>query len=112
MVSKLSEILDEEVDELCRRRIILGGVRPGIPWVEDRIIDARDRDRHFEAEIRVFAELNVVEAAVESGIEQCARFLDRHALADTILAAGPAGIDQPAVRATLGDTLLEQVPVD
>ena len=37
---------------------------------------------------------------------------DLHALADAVSAAGPAGIDQPAVGAVLGDLLAQQLAVD
>ena len=96
----------------ARGRVIVGLVGPGLARVEDRAVDAGHRDRHLEAEIRVLAELGVVQAAVERGVEQRAGRLDRHALADAIFAAGPAGVDQPAVDAALGDPLLEQVAVD
>ena len=60
----------------------------------------------------IVAELDILQAAVERCIQERAGFLDRHALADAVLAAGPAGVDQPAVDIALGDALLEQVAVD
>src|SRR3546814_4715248 len=77
-------------------------------------LDARNRDRKFEAEIRILAEFGVVEAAVERGVQKRARRLDRHAL-DAVHrrhAAGPAGVDEPALDAALGDALLQKIAID
>ena len=110
--ANLAKLSMNRVDQLRRGRVIFGLVGPGVARVEDRAVDARHADRHLEAEIRVVAELDIVEAAVERGVEQSAGRLDRHAAADAIFAAGPAGVDQPAVDAALGDPLLEQIAVD
>src|SRR3546814_5674434 len=62
------------------------------------LIHPRNRDRNQKAEIRVRAELGIVQAAVERGVQQRAGRLDRHPL-DPVHrghAAGPAGVDQPA----------------
>ena len=112
MLRELGEILDEQVDQLGRGAVIFVLVGPGAARIEDRSCRRPDRDRHFEAEVRILAELDILEAAVERGVEQRARRLDRHALADAIFAAGPAGVDQPAIDAALGDPLLEQIAVD
>ena len=37
MVGELGEIVDEQVDQLRRRRVIIGLVRPGAARVEDRL---------------------------------------------------------------------------
>ena len=50
--------------------------------------------------------------AVERRGQQRARHLDRHAPAGAVLAAGPAGVDQPAIDIVLGDQLAQQVAVD
>ena len=42
VVRELSEILDEQVDELCCRAVIVGRIGPGPPRIEDRGVDARD----------------------------------------------------------------------
>ena len=63
------------------------------------------------AEERVGAELSTVERAVEGGRKQRARRLDRHALAGAIGAASPAGVDQPARHAMLGDQALEELAI-
>src|SRR6185369_10541743 len=97
LVRELGEVLDKEVDELRGHAVILCRVRPGAPRVEDRRVDARNGHRHLEPEVRVLAELDIVEAAIERGIEERTRLLDGHALADAILAAGPAGVEQPAL---------------
>src|SRR3546814_3962850 len=60
----------------------------------------------------VGAEFGVLEAAVERGVEEGAGRLDRHALADAVFAARPAGVDQPAIDVASGDPLLEEVAVD
>src|SRR3546814_5532286 len=89
-------------------------VGPSIPGIEDRAVDARNRDRKFEAEIRVLAEFGVIEATVERRVEQRAGRLDRHT-ADAVHrghAAGPAGVDEPALDAALRDALFQQVAID
>src|SRR5258708_37528905 len=112
LVRELREILDEQIDELCRRAVVLSRIGPGAARVEDRRVDARHFDRHVETEVRVFAEPGVLQRAVERSLEQSTRFLDRHALAGAVLAAGPAGVDQPAIDPAFGDPLLEQIAVD
>ena len=74
-------------------------------------LDARHRGRHREAEIRIGAEAGVLQRAVERAGDQRARHLDRHAAADAVDAAGPAGVHQPAVDLVLGDVVAQQVAV-
>src|SRR5678816_1469715 len=109
LVRELPEVLDEQVDELRRGGVIFGRVRPGAARVEQLAVDFGHRDRHVEAEVGILAELDVLQAAVERGVEQRAGFLDRHALANAKFAAGPAGVDQPAVDLARGDPLLEEI---
>ena len=73
---------------------------------------ARQRGRHREAEIFVGAEFDVAQAAVQRRGEQRARHLDRHAAAGAVFAAGPAGVDQPAIDIVLGDQLAQHVAID
>ena len=70
MLGEFGEIGDEQVDQLGRGAVIVFLVGPGRARVEDRAVDAGHRDRHFEAEVGILAELGVVEAAVERGVEQ------------------------------------------
>src|SRR5688572_6357765 len=109
---ELGEVVDEQLDELLRGAVVVVLVGPGGARVEDGAVHARDSDRNVEAEVRVLAELGRVQASVERGVEQGSRRLDRHALAYAVLAAGPAGVEQPALHLTLGDPYLEQVAVD
>src|SRR5512147_3195099 len=85
---ELREIRDEQVDELRRRRVIFRRICPGAARIEQLAVDPRHFDRHVEPEVRILAELGVLQRTVEGGVEQGARFLDRHALADAIFAAG------------------------
>src|SRR3546814_9911512 len=78
MLRKLREIVDELLHQCLRGAVIGGLVGPGVPGIEDRAVDARNRDRKFEAEIRVLAEFGVIEATVERRVEQRAGRLDRH----------------------------------
>ena len=75
-------------------------------------LDARHRGRHREAEIRIRAEVGVLERTVERGGDQCAGRLDRHTAADAVDAAGPAGVDQPDVDIVLLDVVAQQVGID
>src|SRR3546814_17936091 len=78
MLRKFREIVDELLHQRLRGAVIGGLVGPSIPGIEDRAVDARNRDRKFEAEIRVLAEFGVIEATVERRVEQRAGRLDRH----------------------------------
>src|SRR3546814_10729489 len=73
MLRKFREIVDELLHQCLRGAVIGGLVGPSIPGIEDRAVDARNRDRKFEAEIRVLAEFGVIEATVERRVEQRAR---------------------------------------
>src|SRR3546814_20103672 len=82
--------------------------------ISDWSSDVCSSDLKFEAEIRILAEFGVVEAAVERGVQERARRLDRHAL-DAVHrrhAAGPAGVDEPALHAAPGDALLQKIAVN
>src|SRR3546814_13348005 len=64
--------------------------------------------------IRVLAEFGVIEATVERRVEQRAGRLDRHT-ADAVHrrhAAGPAGVDEPALDAALRNALFQQIAID
>ena len=93
MVGELSEIVDELLHELGGGLVISGLVRPGRARIEDVTVDGLYRDRHLEAEIGIDAEFNAIEASIERGIQECARDLDRHAVANAIFAARPACVD-------------------
>ena len=69
--------------------------------------DARQRGRHREAEIFVGAEFGVAQRAVQRRGQQRPRHLDRHAAAGAVFAAGPAGVDQPAIDIVLGDQVAQ-----
>src|SRR3546814_5503794 len=58
--------------------------------------------------------LGIVEAAIKRSVEQRAGRLDRHALDPTHRrhATGPAGVDEPALDAALGDAVLEEIAID
>src|SRR5947209_3403177 len=100
---ELGEVLLEHAHELARGGVELGLVLPGLERVEQVRLDARHADRHLESEIGIGAELARLERPVEGGGEQRARHLDRHAAADAVFAARPAGVDEPAIDAVGGD---------
>ena len=49
---------------------------------------------------------------LSAAVKQRARRLDRHAAADAVFAAGPAGIDQPAIDLVLVDVVAQQIGID
>src|SRR3546814_2528143 len=51
-------------------------------------------------------------SSVQRRIQKRAGHLDRHARAGAILAAGPAGVDQPAIDAALGNALLQKIAIN
>src|SRR3546814_2376343 len=105
MLSELLEIVSEQANELQGSGVIFRAIGPGLPRIENLAVDARHADRNFETEILIHPEFRIVQATIKRRIEQRARNLDGHTAADTIFAAGPAGIDQPARNAALGDPL-------
>src|SRR5262249_8166655 len=109
---ELHEVLLEHGDELARRLIELELVLPGLLRIEQMRLDAGQLRRHREAEVRIGAEFRVAQRAIERGGEQRARHLDRHAAADPVDAAGPPGVDEPAIGAVHADQLAQQIAVD
>ena len=75
-------------------------------------LDARHFARHGEAEVGIGAEIGLLQGAVERGGEQAAGDADRHAPADAELAAGPAGVDQPAIDVVALHIFAQQVAID
>src|SRR5581483_7171282 len=106
------EILLKHADELARGVLEFGLVGPRLRWMQNMRLHARHRGRHLEAEIGIGAELRLVQAAVERGGQQRARHLDRHAAADAVNAAGPAGVHQPAVHLVGRDHVAEQIGIN
>src|SRR4051812_39182536 len=51
MSLELGEIVDEQLDQLRRGGVVLRRVGPGVARIEDRTVDAGDRDGDLEAEI-------------------------------------------------------------
>lgn len=60
---------------------------------------------------RVRSEGALVDGAVQHRVHARPGLLEGHALAHSVAASGPAGVDQEAVRAVLGQLFLEQVGV-
>src|SRR4029077_4017730 len=94
---EFGEVLLEHRDQVARGFVELSLVLPGLEGVQQMRFDTRDRRRHREPEIGIRTEIGIFERTVERGGYQRARRLDRHATADTVFTAGPAGIDQPDV---------------
>src|SRR5690606_36506024 len=109
---ELGEVVDEELQQLLRRAVVLVLVGPGGARVEDASMHAGHADRHVEAEVRILAELGIVERSLERRVKQRAGSLDRHTAPGAVFSAGPAGVEQPALHPAFGDPLLEQVAVD
>src|SRR3546814_13723292 len=70
MVRKLREIIDELLHQRLGSAVIGRLVGPCLARIEQRSVDPRHRDRDEEAEIRVLAELGIVEAAIKRSVEQ------------------------------------------
>ena len=114
MVGKLREIVDKLLNQFLGSCVIIGLVGPCLARVEDCAVNAFNRYWKFETEIRVFTEFSVVQAAVKRRIEQRPSCLDRHPAnaGHRRLAAGPTGIDQPALNRALGDPLFQQIAIN
>src|SRR6185437_2348261 len=87
-------------------------VAPSANGIEDMRLDAGNLARHGEAEMRIGAEIRPVQGAVEGGGEQPAGDADRHASPDAELAAGPAGVDEPAIDVMALHVLAQQLAID
>ena len=111
MIFELLEVVDEHGDQRLGLLVVGVSIGPGAARVEQLVVHAGDGDRYFEAEIRIDTHLGAQQAAVQRRVEQGAGFLDRHAMADTIDAASPACVDQPAIHIMLVDQGTEQIAV-
>ena len=97
---ELLEVALEALGELARRLVIGLLVGPGVARVEHVGRHIGAGLGHVEAEIRLLL-TGPAQRAVERGAHQGAGMGDRHAAADAVGAARPAGVDQPALRAVL-----------
>jgi hypothetical protein len=97
-----------ELPELLLEPVL---VLPREARVEDLARHALDRGRDREAEDVKVRELGLGERAVVHGVYDLARVLERAALAVPVLAARPAGVDQPAVDLVRGHPLREHLRV-
>ena len=114
MIGKLREIINELLDQIAGRRIIFRFVSPGFARIEDGAVDAGDRYGEFETEIRILLEFRIVQASIKRSVQQSARCFDGHTVdaGHRRFAAGPAGVDQPALHGALGNPLFQEITID
>ncbi len=108
---ELGEIVLEPAAQAARHLVIGPLVGPGAARVEHIGRDLGTALGHQEPEIGVLAHRRPGEAAVERGAQQRAGMGDRHALADPVGAARPAGIDEPAIGLEAGDAVAQHLGV-
>src|SRR5690606_41336588 len=97
IVGYMFKVLDDHAGKarcLCLSGYLVGQSLTG---VKERAVDARHSDWNREPEIRILAELDVLQRTVQGCRQKRARYRDRHTLANAVSAAGPAGVDQPAI---------------
>src|SRR5258707_5821855 len=109
---ELGKVLLEHADQRAGGLVEFGLVFPGVDRIEDLARDTRQRGGNRKAEIFIGTEFHIAQATVEYSGEQRARHLDRHPAAGAVFAAGPAGIDQPAIHTVLRDQIAQHVAVD
>jgi len=106
------EVLLEHGDQLAGGLIELALVLPGLLRIEQMRLDAGELGRHRKTEIGVGAEFRVAQGSVERGGEERARHFDRHATADAVFSAGPAGIDEPAIDVMTRHQVAQELAID
>ncbi len=84
---------------------------PGGGWVHDAFGDIRAGFGNLEAKDGIGEIFNLVQLAIQGGVEHCTRVADADTLADSVGSANPAGIEQPAVDAIAGDLACEQLGI-
>ena len=116
---ELFEVLLEALRHLARGLVVALAVAPRAAWVEKPALHVWAAHGHAQAELRVDAHLALLQAAVEGGVEEGAGGTQRHASADAVATAGPAGVDEPAaglvaldLLAHAPDKLHEEVSAD
>ena len=62
---ELFEIVDEHGDNALGLPVVGLLVRPGLAWIEDGCVHARNGDRYRKAKIRIGAEFGLVQAAIQ-----------------------------------------------
>src|SRR5438552_7532806 len=111
LVRELLEVLAEEPRQVPRLLVVGRLVRPGLTRDQYRTRHSGSVGRDLEPEDWILDVAGLVELAVQRGVEERARVLDRHAPADAVRTAGEPGIHQPDAGAVLGDVLPEQLAV-
>src|SRR5271169_2916142 len=109
---EFGEVRRETPGQLARGLVIGLLVGPGAARVEHLARDLGAALGHHKPEIGVLAHRCGGEPAVECRAQQRARVMDRHAPADAVGAAGPARIDEPALRPVLFDARTQHLGVD
>src|SRR5436190_4636734 len=114
-VGEFLEVLSEHRGQSTRLLVVGGEVAPGRARIEQRLVDAGNRERHLEAEVPVDAVIDLVKPSRERRVEERPRRLDRHPVAVAERRrrpARPAGVDEPHVRPVLGELVAEHPGID
>src|SRR5687768_15561302 len=106
------EIVLEHLSELRGFAVERIAVGPGAAGLEYIVRNAADVLGNVQAENGVDARGDVIEQAAQCGVHHCACIPELHPRADAVRAAGPAGVDQPALRVVLLQLFAEEPGVD
>src|SRR5262245_10135008 len=88
------EVIDKQLREFFRRRIVRGFVAPGVARPQDFRRHAGARRHHVEAKHGIAFGLSAGQGAAMNGIDDAAGVGELDALADAVSAATPARVDQ------------------
>src|SRR6266404_3534074 len=105
MLFELLEVALETPGDFARRLVVARFVRPGAARIEHLAGNLGATLRDVEAEMGFAPHRRLAKSAVQRGAHQGAGMGDRHALADAVGTARPAGIDEPALRLVTADAL-------
>src|SRR5947207_13869166 len=105
------EVVDEHARELRGLRVVVDAVRPRVARLEDVGRHAGTARRNIEIEDRILFVRDAIERARQRRGNHRARVRDLHALADAVVAAGPAGIHEPDTRVVARNLLAEHTRI-
>src|SRR6266487_3649214 len=108
---ELCEILFEACSKISRLAIIAFFICPCIPRNEQLTGHTRTRRGRMQAKDWVCNYLNIVEHPTDSCSHHRSRMIDVDALADTIWATSPTGIDKIAAHLIFFNTLTQQISI-
>jgi len=106
------EVLDELLGEALSSSLVLLAIWPAVNGAQDLWVDTLHFAGHLQVEAAHRVEVGHVQGIVMDGVDDGSRLGQGHAMADTVTATHPAGVDQPDLSLVLLTLLSEHLSVD